>query len=85
MSIKLIHADCIDVMVEMPDQSIDVILTDPPYGVGYEYNSWDDSKENLRELIDGFMPQALRVAKRVVLTCGNGNQHMNPVPTWTMA
>ena len=28
---KIIYGDCLDVMKEMPDKSIDVIITDPPY------------------------------------------------------
>jgi len=32
----LIHANCIDVMREMPDQSVDFILTDPPYIASYK-------------------------------------------------
>ncbi len=31
---KLYHGDCLDVMKEMPDKSVDLVLTDPPYGVG---------------------------------------------------
>jgi site-specific DNA-methyltransferase (adenine-specific) len=30
--IKLIHGDCLEVMKDIPDGSIDMILTDPPYG-----------------------------------------------------
>ena len=30
--IKLIHGDCLEKMKEIPDRSIDMILTDPPYG-----------------------------------------------------
>ena len=30
--IKLIHGDCLERMKEIPDQSIDMVLTDPPYG-----------------------------------------------------
>lgn len=30
--IKLIHGDCLEEMKNIPDQSIDLVLTDPPYG-----------------------------------------------------
>ena len=82
---KLTLGDAVEEMKKIADKSDDVILTDPPYGVGYEYNSYNDSKESLVALVNDFMPEALRVAKRVVLTCGNGNQHIYPVPDWTMA
>ena len=29
---KLINADCLDAMAELPDASVDMVLTDPPYG-----------------------------------------------------
>ena len=31
--ITLLHGDCFEWMKEMPDGSVDMILTDPPYGV----------------------------------------------------
>ena len=37
--IKLINGDCLDVMKEIPDGSIDMILCDLPYGI--TQNSWD--------------------------------------------
>ncbi len=30
---KLIHGDCIDVMQQIPDQSIDLVITSPPYNL----------------------------------------------------
>lgn len=30
--IKLLHGDCLDLMKTIPDQSVDMVLTDPPYG-----------------------------------------------------
>lgn len=32
---RIIHGDCIDVMRKMPDSSVDLIVTDPPYLVNY--------------------------------------------------
>lgn len=31
---QLIHGDCISAMEQMPDGSVDLILTDPPYNIG---------------------------------------------------
>lgn len=36
------HGDCLDVLAEMPDNSIDAIVTDPPYGLGFMGKAWDD-------------------------------------------
>lgn len=32
MVIKLYHGDCLEIMKDIPDGSIDLVLTDPPYG-----------------------------------------------------
>lgn len=34
----LIHANCLDVIARMPDDFIDVCLTDPPYGIEFQSN-----------------------------------------------
>lgn len=31
---KIINADCMDILKELPDKCIDLVLTDPPYGIG---------------------------------------------------
>lgn len=31
---KVINADCLEVMKQMPDKCVDLVLTDPPYGLG---------------------------------------------------
>lgn len=31
-AISLIHGDCLEEMKKIPDNSIDMCLTDPPYG-----------------------------------------------------
>ena len=41
-SVTLYHGDCIDVMRAMPDASVDAIVTDPPYGLGFMGRKWDD-------------------------------------------
>lgn len=35
------HGDCIEVMRSMPENSIDAIVTDPPYGLGFMGKKWD--------------------------------------------
>lgn len=82
---KIIHGDCIETLKRMRDKSVDCIITDPPYGVELKYCGYRDSQENLKNLIAAFMPEALRVAHRVVLTCGTNNIHLYPRPTWILA
>ena len=33
---KIINADCMDILKQLPDKCIDLVLTDPPYGIGYD-------------------------------------------------
>lgn len=37
------NGDCIEVMRQLPDNSIDAIVTDPPYGLGFMNKEWDAS------------------------------------------
>jgi site-specific DNA-methyltransferase (adenine-specific) len=39
---KVINGSCVDVMSKMPINSIDLIVTSPPYGVGINYDVHDD-------------------------------------------
>ena len=39
---KVINGDCIDIMSKMPINSVDLIVTSPPYGVGINYDVHDD-------------------------------------------
>lgn len=32
---KIINADCLDILKQLPDKCIDLVLTDPPYGIGF--------------------------------------------------
>lgn len=39
---KIINGDCIEIMQTLPQNSIDLIVTSPPYGVGIDYDSFND-------------------------------------------
>jgi site-specific DNA-methyltransferase (adenine-specific) len=30
---KIINADCLDILRQLPDKCVDLLLTDPPYGI----------------------------------------------------
>lgn len=38
-SVTLLHGDCLDVMTRMPDESVDAVVTDPPYSSGGAFRS----------------------------------------------
>jgi DNA modification methylase len=49
MNIDLRLGDCLEVLKTIPDNSIDSVVTDPPYGLGFMNKEWD-SPEKLRAL-----------------------------------
>lgn len=49
MKIDLRLGDCLKVLKTIPDNSIDAVITDPPYGLGFMNKEWD-SPEKLRAL-----------------------------------
>ena len=37
----LIHADCLEALRKLPDNSVDSVVTDPPYGLSFMGKKWD--------------------------------------------
>lgn len=81
---KIYKGNCLELIKQMPDQSIDLCLTDAPYGIGEHYASFDDTKENLIKLVAELMPELQRVCKRIAITCGVANMWYYPKPTWVL-
>lgn len=43
---KLYYGNCLDVLKEINITSNAIIVTDPPFNIGYHYNSYKDSMDN---------------------------------------
>lgn len=56
--VKLYQGDCLEVMKELADNSIDSIVTDPPYGLSFMGKDWDYGVPGIP-----FWKEAIRVAK----------------------
>jgi site-specific DNA-methyltransferase (adenine-specific) len=41
--VELLHGDCRELIKAMPDNSVDSIVTDPPYELGFMGKAWDSS------------------------------------------
>ena len=40
-AVRIIHSDCLAALSEMPADSVDAIVTDPPYGLSFMGRKWD--------------------------------------------
>jgi site-specific DNA-methyltransferase (adenine-specific) len=62
---KIINGDCVEEMGKLPESSIDLVVTSPPYNVGIDYDTHDDeqSMEEYWKFTEEWLGQAFRVLK----------------------
>ena len=67
---KIYLGDCLDYLIEIPGNSIDLVITDPPYGIGFMGKDWDRAlpdkkvwKECLRVLKDGALSFVMSIPR----------------------
>ena len=72
--------DCIEGMKELPDKSIDLCLTDPPYNVGfkgtcYGGKSYEDTLDKMEYIqwCKQWFEQISRISNTQLIFCGNPN------------
>jgi site-specific DNA-methyltransferase (adenine-specific) len=41
--VRLLEGDCLEVLGELEPGSVDAIVTDPPYGIGFQNERWDSA------------------------------------------
>ena len=76
------HGDCLEIVPLLP--AVDVVLTDPPYGIGLGYSVYDDTKDNLNQIVAEALPVWQAAAPVVAFTPGVGNVSAWPAPTWVL-
>ena len=59
----LLQGDCLELMKQVPDKSIDCIITDPPYGVGFSNDFYDDSEEAVLKAMPDWFNEWHRILK----------------------
>jgi DNA modification methylase len=69
-TVQLHLGDCLEFMRGMDAGSVDAVVTDPPYGVNFEYATYQDSKTSLIILKNNFVIEAKRIAKRIAVFTG---------------
>ena len=62
---RIIQGDCIVEMAKLPESTIDLIVTSPPYNVGIDYDSHDDRMmmDEYWEFTEQWLTQAYRLIK----------------------
>ena len=71
--INLLNGDCLEQMKTLPDNSVDSIVTDPPYGISFMAKKWDYDVPEVE-----VWKEALRVLKpggHALIACGTRTQH----------
>lgn len=63
--IQIHNTDCIDFMADMPDKSIDVVFTSPPYNRkrNDKYAHYNDNVHNYFHFLKKVISESLRIAK----------------------
>ena len=63
------RGDCLKLMKDLPDKSVDVVFTSPPYNRlrNDAYDHYDDTVVNYFKLLTGFTDESLRLAKDKVI------------------
>lgn len=73
---KITHGDSFDILKQLPDKCIDLILTDPPYGINYSSHPHSQSKMTKKDWdnktpSDEFFLEMMRVSKNQIIFGGN--------------
>ena len=78
------NGDCVDIMGKL-DGGFDLVLTDPPYGLGFPYLEYIDTRDSLSLIIKHFIPMAKKMSSRVYVLCGPTQICMYPQSDWVIS
>ncbi|MEZ0227830.1 MAG: site-specific DNA-methyltransferase [Planctomycetota bacterium] len=68
-AIRLIQGDCLAELPKLPEASIDVVVTSPPYNLGIDYSNYDDRQS--RDEYLAWTAQWMAAVKRVLAAKGS--------------
>ena len=78
MNFNIYQGDCIEVLRTMADNSVDSVVTDPPYGISFMVKKWDHDVPSI-----DVWTECLRVLKPggyMLVACGTRTQHRMVAP-----
>ena len=80
---KIINADCLDILKQLPDKCVDLVLTDPPYGINivqqilkkdpfkkHGYNTWENKDWDRCIVNKEYFNEIIRVSKNQIIWGG---------------
>jgi DNA modification methylase len=72
----LIQGDCLKILPTLPDESVDLILTDPPYNKKKDYEVYKDNltEEEYWEFMEGWIKESFRILKNDGFLCFSCSQ-----------
>ncbi len=68
----LYNDNCLNILPTLPTDSIDLVLTDPPYNIDLKYNSYKDKRNDYLDIIKNVFSECFRLLKNksyLVFTC----------------
>lgn len=75
---KIIKSDCLDLLKQMPDNSVDMTFADPPFNLKKKYNGYNDNKE-----IENYLQWCkLWLFEMVRITKPTGSIFVHNIPKW---
>ena len=75
---RVIQGDCLEIMQDIPDNSVDVTFADPPFNLKKKYNGYKDNKEN-----DSYLEWCKQwISEMVRITKPTGSIFVHNIPKW---
>ncbi len=75
MSVRIINGDCREVLKTLPSASIDSIVTDPPYELGFMGKKWDGTGIAFDAVLWGECLRVLKPGGHLLAFSGTRTQH----------
>lgn len=66
---RIDHADCFQALPKLEPESVDVIITDPPYGIGFNGMAWDGIAIQAATSTDSALPAFQTFSKKWTTEC----------------
>ena len=82
--IVLYNGNCLNLLKEMPDESVDLIITSPPYCMKKAYENPTDDINTFKEVHKAIYPEIYRILKPGGSICWQDGYHVNETQTFPL-